>query len=205
LKNYPTSATALKSFAFACVQTKDWDSIRNAAQQRLDRTPGDGDALEVLSDISERQGQLDKSIALLGAAFKEKRGEPRASLLNNYAWNSLFLTKLPDDAVEAAQRAARITENRDFGIIHTLASLYAEIGRVGEARKLLVQAMDDSGLEQPNSAVWYVFGRINEDYGQIGAARIAYQRVEAPDGETPRPNSTYALTQRALKRIGTSN
>jgi tetratricopeptide (TPR) repeat protein/transglutaminase-like putative cysteine protease len=193
------SPTAFKSFVSACAELKDWKAIENAAKARLDRSPEDADAIEVLSDAAERQGKIDKSLNILRDALK--KGEPRASLLNNYAWNALFLENLPNDAIETAQRAARLTENKNFGVTHTLASVYAEVGRVGEARQLLIQAMDQSGMDEPNSAVWYVFGRIAEQYGRWNAALTTYRKVEKDSEGEPRPNSTYMLAQRAIRRM----
>jgi predicted Zn-dependent protease len=100
--------------------------------------------------------------------------------------------------VEVAQRGSRLLENRDFGVLHTLSCIYAELGRTGEARQLIVQAMEAAELEEPESNVWYVFGRIAEQYGRLASAQEAYARVE--EGRD-RPNSTFQLAQKRLRSL----
>jgi len=194
----PDSVTAFNMFVYTCVGLKDWKAIEKAAHDRLANLADDLDAIEALANAAEHQGRMDLSVDIVRAALKS--GKPRESLLNNYAWDALFLPKMPDDAIEMAQRAAHLTENRNFGVTHTLASVYAEVGRVGEARELMLKVMDDN--EEPESNAWYVFGRIAEQYGRGDAALSAYNRVEKDEGEEdPHPNSTYVLAQRGIQRI----
>jgi hypothetical protein len=104
----------------------------------------------------------------------------------------------------AHENAAEIySDTRSYrGPLPAVAVVYVELGRVGEARQLLLQIMDGTGLDEPNSAVWYVFGRIAEQYGRKQAAFSAYKRVEKDDEGEPRPNSTYVLAQRGIQRLG---
>jgi tetratricopeptide (TPR) repeat protein len=199
LKASADSDTAFQSFVLANFQLKDWGAVEKASKERLDRNPDDTDAVAMLADNAERQGHMEVSLAILREALKQL--EPKAPLLNNYAWNALFVSHMPDDAMDAAQHAARLTENKDFGVMHTLASVYAEVGRVGEARQLMIHLLDENNVDEPNSVVWYVFGRIAEQYGRNQAAVNAYKRVEKDDDDEPRPNSTYKLAQHAVERL----
>lgn len=67
------------------------------------------------------------------------------------------------------------------------------------ARELLLKAMGAGHLEEPNSAVWFGFALIAEQYGLQGAARKMYQRVEKPKQESP--VGTYTLAQEHLKSL----
>src|SRR5437870_7955098 len=60
--------------------------------------------------------------------------------------------------------------------LHTLASLQAEQGRTEEARQTLLQAIDRTGLPEPQPHDWYVMGRI-----EIGRASCR-EREETSGG-----------------------
>ena len=119
---------------------------------------------------------------------------------NQYTWNALFLGKVGNEDVSLLQRA--ITEKSDSGYaeIHTLACLEAETGKTKEARELLLRAMDSGGLDEPNEAIWYGFGRIAEEYGLVGAALSLYKRVEKSEGDEI-PTSTYNLARVHEKQL----
>lgn len=200
LKASKDSATAFAMYVLACTQLKDWNAITVAAKERLALFSKDQDAIEILSDVADRQGKLEESLNILRTAIKDN-SNPSKGLMNNYAWTGLFMDKLPEDAVEYAQRAVRVTESKDFGIVHTLSAVYAEVGRVGEARQLLLAGMDDAGMTEPDSAIWYVFGRIAEQYGRLDAAMKAYHRIDDEQEGMLRANSTYNLAQRRIAKI----
>jgi hypothetical protein len=117
-----------------------------------------------------------------------------------YAWLSLFDEQVDDQALEAAQQANLLSKNNNYAYLHTLACLDAARGESAEARQLLLEAMSTGNLEVPNSAIWYGFGRIYEEYGVNDAAAAAYQRVERPDGVID-PTGTFVLAQSRLKAL----
>jgi tetratricopeptide (TPR) repeat protein len=192
----PSSPSAFKGLALVLAELKQWKASEQLAKERLAKDEHDMDAIEILMDSVERQGKFEDALKLASSGLNETK--PRASLMNNYAWDSLFVDPLPKDAVEVAQRGSRLLENRDFGVLHTLSCIYAELGRTGEARQLIVQAMEAAELEEPESNVWYVFGRIAEQYGRQASAQEAYARVE--EGRD-RPNSTFQLAQKRLRSL----
>ena len=178
LRAYPDSDMAYSGYCFAAFQLKGWKALEEASRNRAERNPDDEISLIVRSESAAEQGSFAKALQVL----RTRISNPKASigLLNNYAWDALYLDPVPGDAAEIAQRAARLTENKDFGVVHTLAAVYAEIGRPAEARKLILDVMDQTGLDEPNEAAWYVFGRIAEQYGQREAALTAYTRTKPP-------------------------
>jgi len=86
-------------------------------------------------------------------------------------------------------------------ILHTLACLYAEIGKTKEARDLLLRGMDELRLDEPNDDYWYVFGRIAEQYGEREIAIADYRKLEKPKQALAIPTSTYRLAQMRLKAM----
>ena len=117
-----------------------------------------------------------------------------------YAWLSLFEDNVDDQALAAAQQANLLSKNSNYAYLHTLACLNAARGETAEARQLLLEAMSTGNLEEPNSAIWYGFGRIYEKYDVYDAAAAAYQRVERPDGVID-PTDTFVLAQSRLKML----
>jgi tetratricopeptide (TPR) repeat protein len=201
LRAYPDSATAFAGYALAALKLKNWDALESAARRRIERLPDDETAVLLLAEAACDRNDFAKALEILRAQV----AKPKASMgvLNNYAWNGLFVSPLPGDVVEIAQRAARLTDNKNFGIVHTLASVYAEIGRVTEARKLILEMMDQIDLEEPNGPAWYVFGRIAEYYGQSDAALAAYRRTkEKEPPQRASTNSTWALAQLRARIMG---
>ena len=63
---------------------------------------------------------------------------------------------------------------------------------------MILKAMQAGGLEEPNEASWYVFGRIAEQFGEYEAAGSAYRRLKAPTPEQDSPTATYYLAKTRL-------
>ncbi len=106
--------------------------------------------------------------------------------------------QIVDSQIAAAELAGIV---KKASILHTLACLYADLGRATEAREVILQAMEAGGYDEPKSHDWYVFGRIAEHYGVAEAAAQAYGKVEAPEREEDLLTSTYAMAQRRLEAL----
>jgi len=119
---------------------------------------------------------------------------------NEYVWNALFIGKVTEEDVSLLQRAIANKSDSSYAEIHTLACLYAEMGKTKEARELLLRAMDSGGFDEPNEPIWYGFGRIAEDYGLPAVALSLYQRV-GKTTEADLPTSTYNLARMREKLL----
>ena len=117
---------------------------------------------------------------------------------NNIGWAFVMANRATPEAIEFAQKGVYATNSSSFGILHTLAALYAEAGKTTEAREIILQAMIVGGQDEPEGNSWYVFGRIAEQYGITDAALAAYKRIEKPKSDDGLPASTWALAQRRL-------
>ena len=170
---------------------------------RLQKEPDNLAAQRLSAHVLAARGEFAE--ATQGLRKIAEDGRASTEDLNSFAWSALFLPSVPSDAVEAAERGNTITQNQQFPILHTLACLYAETGKTVEARNLLIKALDSSRIGEPNSALWYGFGRLAELYGQYDAALDDYKRVETP--EIDDAFATYNLTQhrvQALKAKGST-
>jgi tetratricopeptide (TPR) repeat protein len=130
-------------------------------------------------------------------------GQATSDDYNFYSWNTLFEKSADADAIQEAQQANSLSNNRNFADLHTLACLYAAEGKTTEAKQVLLQAMDAAGLGQPNSEVWFGFGALYEQYGVADAAVKAFRKVKKPEG-TIFPTDTYVLAQAHLKELKAS-
>ncbi len=190
LSSNPSSDIALRFLVTASLFEKDWDTGEKAISSRLARLPDDIAAIRAAALLAEGHGDFSKARSILRPLIDKNRAEMID--LNQYTWNSLFLGKVSDDDLSIMQRA--INDNSSYPEIHTLACLYAEVGKTKEARELLLRAMDSAGMDEPNEPIWYGFGRIAEDYGLQSVALSLYQRVGKTE-EADLPSSTYHLAR----------
>jgi transglutaminase-like putative cysteine protease/Flp pilus assembly protein TadD len=174
---------------------EDWDRL---LQSRLQHHPDDAEYIRSASRLEVYYNRYEKARELLKGLIE--RGKATEIDMNGYAWDALLTSAPPDeDAVEMARRASDLTKNSNFSILHTLACLYADTGKGRQAREVLLKAMTAADLEEPNSAVWFGFGEIADQYGEIEAARTLYSRVEKSKMEAPGTN--YSLAQKRLEAL----
>jgi tetratricopeptide (TPR) repeat protein len=106
---------------------------------------------------------------------------------------------IDQNAIDAAQRANDLTKNASFPILHTLACLEAQAGKPGQARELLLRAMDAEHIEVPDGEVWFGFALIAEQYGVLDAAEKMYERLEKPKFESP--DAAYVIAQQRIAEL----
>jgi hypothetical protein len=191
-QHYPASGV-LFSFRFGALgQLGRWAEVKALAQARLSTSADDLRATRAmrwaLASLGDFAGVGRLCEGLLGS------GRGNASDYNECAWATLFVDSPRERGIEWARRAAELSKRQRWSILHTLASVYAEAERPGEAREIMLEALELDGHEDPEPADWFVFGRIAESYGLEGVAVAAYGRVTEGEGA----ESTWALTQRRL-------
>jgi len=199
LDAYPTSDHAYGLATLAAVRQEHWDELRRLAEARLGHLPGDHRALRTLADLKQKDGDFAGEDALLGKLVDT--GKADATDFNDLAWTALLRGQANDQAIDYAQRAATLSEYKSYAVLHTLAALYAEVGKTAEAYRIILQALGTKADESPTASDWYVFGRLAESYGLTDAARHYYERVPAPKG-TPAPASTYVVARKRLEALG---
>jgi len=195
----PDSATAFRLLAAAQIKTKRWEECEKTVAERLRRLPDDPDAIRVQMTLSAERGDMEQA-----HQFGQKLatlGKATSTDLNNLAWYALVRGAVDEEAIQNAQRAVLSSHSADPGALHTLASLYAEVGKTTEARQVLLQAMDVEGLDEPDEKSWYVFGRIAEQFGICDAAAADYRKLKPPEADSTSATSTYVLAQRRLKAL----
>jgi transglutaminase-like putative cysteine protease len=195
----PSSAVAFNYQQWARIQLKQWDAVEAAARERLTRLPDDSIARKILMHRAEARGTYADISGILQPLIDSGRATP--SDYNEYAWASLLLRPVSDQAVEAARMAFDETQGRSFPIAHTLACVYAATGKPREARDLLLKGMEQVGIDTPNDSTWYGFGLVAEAYGDAESARDYYGRVQKPKKGVVLPGSVYSLSQARIAAL----
>ena len=173
----------------------DWEKLVNA---RLQKQPDEAAYILSTSELASYRGQFDKAREIIKSMID--KGQASSEDMNQYAWYALSVASpMYQDTIDTASRANDLTKNANFGILHTLACVYAAAGKTSQARELLLKSIDTLHLEEPNSQVLFGFGLIAEQYGEFEAAAKLYARSPKPklDG----PGSTYALAQKRLAAL----
>lgn len=198
LDRYPDSTTAVTLTGRSYGLTKSWLAWKSLLKVQLQRHPSDRKLLLQSAAEAEAEGDFPNARRALRTLLDSGHG--LADDYNMYAWLSLFEANVDDQALAAAQQANLLSNNSNSAYLHTLACLDAARGETAEARQLLLEAMSAGHIEEPDSAIWYGFGRIYEAYGESEAAVAAYRQVKKPNGVIG-PTDTFVLAQSRLKAL----
>ncbi|MGE5113881.1 MAG: DUF3857 domain-containing protein [Acidobacteriaceae bacterium] len=201
LQKFATSDFAFGALMDGCTHTKDWQACDAAIDARLTRLPND--PVTVRARARAFEWRMKYSEARTAYQTILDSGRATESDMNSYGWDALFTGTVSGTDLDVVQRGSSVSQNNNYSIVHTLACLYAEIGKTKEARELLLHTIDLGGLDEPDSQVWYGLGRIDEQYGETDAALRAYGRMKQQEGDDDYPTSMWNLGQirlRALKQ-----
>jgi tetratricopeptide (TPR) repeat protein len=193
---YPQSALALQVTVSTLANLKRFAEAEALLQERLVRKPGDAAALRAGLTLAlqraEYTAMLEQGQKLIAS------GDAEVNDYNTLAWG-VFAEKGPvDEALQFALKGAS-AQKSGFPLLHTMAAIYAGAGKMAEAKEYLVQAMDQAGMEQPNSECNFVLGEIAEGLGMREVALSLYAKVK-PDGDEEEA-SRYGSPALAAKRI----
>jgi transglutaminase-like putative cysteine protease/tetratricopeptide (TPR) repeat protein len=195
---YPESKRSFSEWAWALRNLGKNMEADALAEDWLKKFPDDADGwMQLVNNALVREDYVRAHD--LGLKIVHD-GKANYSDLNRFSWFSIFAGMVGDEDISNAAKAAQDSQNAAY-ILHTLGCLYAEVGKVKEAREVLIQAMDKAGLDEPNDAYWYAFGRIAEQYGENEVARADYERVKKPKYDISLPGSSYRLAQNRLKAM----
>jgi len=198
-EQYPDSKQAFIVRAMALAGLGRMKDAIALCDERLKQLEDDPDTLQVKSMVFSIGGDHAATHAL-GLKMLAK-GTADGEILNNVAWASLFTGKVEDSDLEMAVKATQMLPEAT-GILHTLACLYAERGKTKEAYDMVLRAMDELNLNEPDDNYWYVLGRIAEQFGERETAINDYRKIEKPKSPFGLPTSSWQLAQNRLKVMG---
>jgi len=202
LDQEPDSATALEFAGKSYALENDSAAWLAMLAPRLAKKPKDRDLLAQQARAYELTHNYTAARAALQTVLDS--GKATASDNNSFAWLGLFDNHVGDPELKAAQQSTMLSKNASFSDLHTLACIYAALGRTTEARQVLTEAMNAANEADPNSEVWYALGLLYEQYGATDAALTAYKKVQAHEFDDHTyidPASTYLLAQARIAAL----
>jgi len=179
----------LKRFADADREIESW----------LRAAPADSLALW----YAMRQGvRVDDLARIDGPARKLIAAKKRtAEAENTLAWAKFCHGRVDEDALQLAQASAKARPSAESN--NTLATLFAESGRLEEARKAVLVSIDAHDNESgPGPADRYVLARIWEAYGLDDVALPRYRELSAPGEASGDRACVAAAARRRLEALG---
>ncbi|KAA6459698.1 DUF3857 domain-containing protein [Acidobacteria bacterium AB60] len=198
LEQTPESRLAFLDKIQALMGLQRYDDAIAVAEERLKLLENDADAIQARARIETARGNYD--VARTSLQKLVDLGRQDAELLNEDAWLALYTGHVNDKDIATGIKATQLAKDNPH-VLHTLACLYAETGKTKEARDLLIRAMDQLNLDEPDDDYWYAFGRIAEQYGEREIAIADYRKLQKPKQALALPSSTYQLAQMRLKTL----
>lgn len=199
LKLYPKSLNARRWKRTAFWGLKDYAGLKKQAEKELDSAP-DTELSEIyhaMANADSQAGRVKEARATLAKLIDLGRADAQA--YGNCAWYDLVLGKVDEKTLEYASRAVQMTNFSTTNVLHTLAAVYAELGKTEEAKQSLDKLLELREHGTPDEVDYYVIGRIAEAYALKALAQKAYARVTKPEKDNP--TSTYRLMQQRLKKL----
>jgi len=194
----PGSVESLRTRTLSYEVADRWEDAEKASRNWIVQRPNDSGARQALVRALNEQGKYADALAALAPEVQSGRAD--ASQLNNYAWQALVAGKVDAAAVKAAENSNNQRQRRDYSTAHTLACVYADQGRVADARRVLLQILEDQPTIDPQSGeIWLIRGLIAEALGKTEAATKSYRHIEKPEYE--HADSVYAIGMGRLARL----
>lgn len=197
---HPDSDFAFVTRVDALGRLGRFDDARAMVTARLEKFPDDPAALSADVMVAFRAADHEGAMKRMRGMIDDGLAGPGD--YNNLAWLEIVEDEVTDDTLRLAQQAAAMENYANPSTLHTLASVYAELGRPGEARDVLLEVLSSRGKPELEGVDLYILGRIAEDYGVPAAARSFYDRVEPPEEGEPAASATRVLADRRLQALG---
>ena len=195
-QKHPHNAALAGFQVGALIQQERWGWADKKIQLWLREHPSDPQALGSLANLRTAQGRFEEAQRILKDLIERSQ---RPAVYNNLAWLSLFRGEVAQKHLQWAQTASSLSSDRGPTELHTLAAVHAEFGHAKETISIVRRRMNLLGSDAPESADYYLFGRLLEYFGLRRLARKAYRRVRNNEGG--RADSTHALAQRRLRLL----
>ena len=171
----PNSAEAHSNLGLFLAGAGRFDEAIVHLRKAVALRPGLVNAHRTLAVVLSRQGRTPEAIAEWGEVVGLQPDDPPA--LSQLAWilatNPETTVRNGPQAVELAQRAAKLTEGRQPAVLDTLAAALAEAGRFPEAVQTAEQALALAANQH------------NATLADALQTRIKLYRAAIPDRETP--------------------
>ncbi len=183
---------------------------RTRSLQALGQTTAELETVRQMLETSKAKG-LDRELLIQRAGhlgdfatclkhFKQLVEDDKASALayNELAWNQIFAGGANEEALKNALQCNQLSAFRVPTYLHTLATVYAELGQTSQARAYLMKSIDADG-GTPAAHHWYTMGRIAQNEGLSGVAVSCFRQMPRPSRYNA--NDCFVLGEKYLKQL----
>jgi len=193
-EDFPDSEVGLETLLTALLNSGDLGSARKLVEEALSKDPKSAAYLRAQYRLASRQEDYETALD----ASRKVTHTPKVSAddWNILAWVSLFVNDAGVAALEAANTASRLTQNRNAPAQHTLGCVKALQGDTAGARKALFQYVDLGGSRSLDDSARMLLGLIDEQLDLMDVARENFEKMTRP--KTDVGGSSYALAQKRL-------
>ena len=143
LRLEPELGEARSNLKVAEEKKKELERVISTCMESLKQNPNQPDMHSTLGLIFHQKGDIEKTVYHWSMALQLR--PDWAEVLNNLAWakaaykNASFYN--PNEAIQLAQRASKLTDYEEPGILDTLSVAYAAAGRFPEAVETAEKAL----------------------------------------------------------------
>ncbi len=120
------------------------------------------------------------------------------SEFSSLSWMALFYPSDLERAIQLGEEACSRTQNKSYGPLQTLATLYAETGQLKKATETLDKALGTLSTAEVPECIYYTLGRMAEQIELPAVARDYYGRISTP---TTPEGTCWELARRRLASI----
>jgi tetratricopeptide (TPR) repeat protein len=182
----------------ALLRLKRFPDAEHAIGEWLGRTPDDPFALSYAMQHGALLDDLDRIETPARKLIRLKKFVVQAA--NNLAWAKYCHGRFDDDAVQVAEITSR---SGSAAAVNTLATLYAETGRLDQARQTALKSVDANGAFTDDGEIGfadrYALARIWEGYGLDDLAAAEYRKLSVSKGnDSPGGDCIAAAARRRL-------
>jgi hypothetical protein len=199
VKDDPDNVRALEVLCAALDKAGKSADADNLVRARLVAKPKDKALLRLLSTRLGGEGRYADAMKNTEGILDS--GEAELTDYNSYIWYDLY-TGVPDTALLAKRQIVQRLMQGSSGILHTLACVLADSGRILEAQEVFGKFLEERGTtEQADSATWLAYGILAQRFGLNDTAIYAFNKVTLAQGwDSLYPGITsWALAQIHLK------
>lgn len=175
---------------------RDYDTAEKLVLAAQQKWPEDDDLADMEASIYAHRFDYAGAVQRLQRWMDAHPAHTTSGLYNNRAWFGLFAQPLSASYLEDAQKSAELSNYKEAGVLHTLASALAEAGRTKEALEITQLSLKLTHSNKLSAPFYYVLGRIAEHYELPDVALSLYQRVSADKSEIA--GDTHELAARRI-------
>jgi tetratricopeptide (TPR) repeat protein len=165
--------------------------------QEYKKNKNNADYVYLAAFYEIERGNYAKAGNILKDAANRNVGS--ANTYNLLAWLGLYIDEPLQTCLDYSLKGNNMSNFNVHAHLHTLATIYSDMGKVPEAQQVIAKILDNSGESEVNMVDYYILGRNAETLGLINMAREYYKKIA--NSEESKHLSAWELAHKRLKKI----